>query len=295
MHARELVELAAVLAVNGETFIHGADEISSRGLHRYWAASKCRLDRWAESLKSYSSQIRADNDRQRSVHWRSVRPVIEEVFISEVLTRVWTCIATGHDRLRASSESEPIARSVLLGHMEARNRALNLMVYGRGARVEEAVELNRLRRRAERWTDLLLGYLAHHHDVSDAAFDASRAQDFAADLRDRRQDATSPLARQLILASLRTDFFQSTSPVVSNSDLNTRVAAAILACLPAELFDSHGLVKSLWSVRLMGTTSETQAMLDDVLALDDRPDTLARSSFDQPDSHRGPDTFTPRQ
>ena len=46
---------------------------------------------------------------------------------------------------------EGLARSVLVGQSEARNRALNLLVCGSGFGLEEAVELNRLRRAVRAW------------------------------------------------------------------------------------------------------------------------------------------------
>ena len=60
---------------------------------------------------------------------------------------------------------------------------------GHGLSVEEGVVLNGLRRLTERWTDMLLGYLAGNVDVAEFAFNATRASDFAADLRDERRDA----------------------------------------------------------------------------------------------------------
>ena len=45
MHARDLVELAAIVASNGESLIAGDREIPKTSLEQYWAASKCRCSR----------------------------------------------------------------------------------------------------------------------------------------------------------------------------------------------------------------------------------------------------------
>ena len=79
----------------------------------------------------------------------------------------------------------------MIGHLEARNRAMNIMVYGRGFSIEDGVMLNRLRRRMERWTDMLLGRIMLQHDISDLAFDAQRARDFATDLALNRRTLLS--------------------------------------------------------------------------------------------------------
>ena len=89
-----------------------------------------------------------------SLTWAAVRGELEEIITGEILTRLWSAVLTNHDRLHNTCEAEPIARSVLLGHLEARHRTLALLVSGLGIATEDAVAMNRLRHRAERWTDL---------------------------------------------------------------------------------------------------------------------------------------------
>ena len=55
MHARELVELAAILSAQGPMLIRSTPQLSSHGVQQYWTASKCRLDRWARNLKSFAA------------------------------------------------------------------------------------------------------------------------------------------------------------------------------------------------------------------------------------------------
>ena len=64
-----------------------------------------------------------------------------------------------YDRTRGVVEAEPVARSVMLGHSEARHRVLTLWSAASGIDARTPVKLNRLRRHAERWTDLLVGRL----------------------------------------------------------------------------------------------------------------------------------------
>ena len=141
------------------------------------------------------------------------------------------------------------------------------MVYGQGLGVEEAVELNRLRRSAERWTDLLLGHLIGDFDVAEFAFTPDRATDFARDLRDEQRVCGS-LAWQLVLSSMRASFQSGLSPSCHNADLNTKIAAGVLRCFDAQLFDSTGMAKSLWMVRLENKANDTQGMIDDLLTED---------------------------
>ena len=270
MHARELVELAALVSAHGPTLIRSGQPIPAESIEQYWTTSKVRLDRWAWRLKRF---VRcADTDaRRRRDQWPEVRGVLEEILTGEMLTRVWTAVLSAYDHGRGDEQAEPAARSVLIGHMEARHRVLTLMVRGPGIDAEAAVQLNRLRRRAERWTDLLVGHLATVGDVSEFAFDPQRAKDFADDLRERTALRGGQFVWPLLLASLRTAFQRRLAAQTPNVDLNARIAASILSCFPTDLFDSTGLLRSLWLMRLTNMTQDTQGMIEDLLAVKRSP------------------------
>ncbi|MDA1052589.1 MAG: hypothetical protein O3C40_19200 [Planctomycetota bacterium] len=268
MHARELVEFAAVLASNGPAIIGHAERLADSGLEQYWSASRCRQERWARSLKTFSYELQYANAKEMATRWEAIRHVLEEILTTEVLTRTWGAVCCGHEQQRGLDEASPVVRNVLACHLEARNRALNLMVYGHGLRVEEAVILNRMRRRNERWNDLLLGYLPNTADVAEFAFSAARVKEFAAD---RRASASPETAWSLLVASLRIAYQRQTCATSPNEDLNRRVAAGILACLPGELFESTGTIKSLWLLRMQHAASDTQGMIEQLIALENTP------------------------
>jgi hypothetical protein len=268
MHARELVEFAALLASNGPAIIGHAVRLSDSGLEQYWSASRCRHERWSRSLKTLSYDLQFAKANDMAARWAEIRNVLEEILTTEVLTRIWGAVCCGYEQQRGLDEASPLVRNVFAGHLEARNRALNLMVYGHGLRVEEAVILNRMRRRNERWNDVLLGYLPESTDVAEFAFSVARVKEFAADA----QSSTHPeTAWSLLLASLRIAYQRHISPSSPNEDLNRRVAAGILACLPGELFESTGTIKSLWMLRMQHAASDTQGMIDQLIALEDAP------------------------
>lgn len=267
MHARELVDLACVLSAHGRLLVSRTEPLAARGLEEYWVASKCRLDRWTERLRQLGEQI-APPEGGLAL---SVRAVIEEVLTGEVLTRVWTAVACAHDRRQRCDEAEPVARSVLIGHLEARHRVLMLLVSSRHVKAEEALQLEYLRRRVERWTDMLVGYLAPTENVGEFAFDPIRAADFARDLRAQGELRGGRHTWSLVQASMRSAFVGDLVPWSPNSDLNTRVASGILSCFPAEVFDSTGLPRSLWSLRLSQAAGDAQGMIAQLLAPEKLP------------------------
>lgn len=268
MHAGDLVHLAALVATHGAALVQHDQNLPAGSLQRYWAASKCRLDRWQRILRLFA--LKASGDPLRSVDWKVVRPVVEEILLSEVLSRVWTALLSAHDRCHGRREAEPIARSVLHGQFEARRRALSLMVHGPGVLISDAVALNRLRRKTERWSDLLLARLSGMCDIDGLTIEPSRTANFAADLHDDAVAGHTGQAWTLLLASLQATFPSQPREASPNADLNERIAASVLACLPAELFNSLGILPSLWMVRLRYAPDDAQGMLDELWRMEGR-------------------------
>jgi hypothetical protein len=282
MESHQLIEIAAIVAGQTPVMLRSAMRVSDASLEQYWVAAKCRLDRWGRMLKQYSDRMQ-EPAAPRSLLWNSARPLLEEILASEILTRVWTALGCAMDERRHSRDIGPIARSIYLGHLEARNRVLNMMLRGQGFGVEAAVTLNRLRHRLERWTDMLLGYIQTATDATEFAFDAERVREFAADIEHEQQYPGGQVAWQVVLASLRAAFRRSLACDPLNDDLHERIAAAILACFDPEVFDSTGALKSLWLVRLSNVAQDTQGMIASLLAEEGppavRPATLPHRRF----------------
>ena len=275
MHARELVELAAIVSAHGPVLIRGTQQLSGTGLEQYWATSKCRLDRWGRSLRNFADEADSPDGRAQ---WPFVRGIFEEIITGEVLTRVWTAVLSAYDRHHGTDLCEPVTRSVMIGHLEARHRVLTMLVGKSGINAEAAMKLNHLRRRTERWTDMLVGYLTGLHDVGEFAVDPDRAREFSEDLRYQCNLKGGRHAWPLVLASLRSAFQQGLTATSPNADLNGKIAGSILSCFQGELFDSTGLFRSLWMLRLSNVTTDAEGLVDELLALEQSPAPSAASS-----------------
>lgn len=279
MHSRELVELAAVVAVNGPTLV-SSGHISSDSIESYWSASKARLDQWGKSLKEYlqlqiCTSPSMSAERPLVLAWRDVRPVLEEILVAELLTRVWTSVACLYFRSR-NRGMESVVRSVYAGHLEARNRTLNVLVYGQGFSRREAAELNALRRRCERWCDLLLGYLVTPNAsesatlIAEFAIEPERVREFARDLAEDR-DALSPLPGQLLQSSLRAAFAMKLSEPSLQPDSNRQIATAILACFPNQRGEFlTELPATNLLARIASVTADAEKMVEELLAIEGR-------------------------
>ena len=88
MEARELAELAALVAAHGPVLITAGEPIDARHVEDYWIASRCRLDRWGSVLRKYQVESATLDAPWAENQWLAVRPTMEEVLTSEVLARV---------------------------------------------------------------------------------------------------------------------------------------------------------------------------------------------------------------
>jgi hypothetical protein len=267
MHVRELAELAALTAIHARSIVQHAGGVPHATSEQYWAASKCRLDRWFRILKALGTAAEQP-PLPAALAWSRVRPVLEEILASELLTRIWTATAAAYDEARGDQDLEPVARNIYSGHLDARRRLLALLSDGRALDRVQIQSLDQLRRRVERWGDMLLAHLADLTDIKDFAFEPDRASDFADDLDREAAQSQRHFTCQLVLSSLRASFATGLAERSPNNDLNRKIGGAILSAMREELGDSTGLVKSLWLERISRTASDTETMIDELLRLD---------------------------
>lgn len=272
MHTRELVDLAAFVAAHGHALISGTWQVPTTALAQYWTASKCRHDRWNRSLRESILSSPAANHGVSKLTSLSLQGLCQEILVSDMLTRVWSSIITSFDSPIGAAEAQPVAASVLAGQLEATNRVLNLISVQRGSAGRVDGELNRLRFLTQRWTDMLLGGLSEVCEIARFVHNADRAEEFSRDFNSARSGAVRQQAWSLLTTSLSTVFRPLLQCEPANADLNARIAGAIVACFPSDLFDSVGVFHSLWMLRLSTTTADTQLMVDDLLAAESPPE-----------------------
>jgi hypothetical protein len=266
MHARELAELAAIAAIYSPVILRTGVSVPVEVLEQYWTASKCRLDRWSRVLRQLSVAA-VEPPVPATLSWARVQPVLEEVLLSELLTRIWAALATAHDAASGQGDLEPIARNILTTHLDVRRRLLAVLANGRVLELPQVAHLDQLRRRVERWGDMLLAHLAPAVDISEFAFEPDRARDFAEDLQREAMEAERQFAGQLILASLRGSFASHLAERTPNSDLNRRIGLAVLNAIREHVDESSGIAKSAWLERMTRMASDTEGMIEELLRL----------------------------
>ena len=270
MNTLNLAEIGSWIAANGQNLIHSLPQ-TVEAAKDYWVAAKCRADRWALALKTFSEDLEIDQDScEFHDPWPAMQVVIEEIFISELLTKVWAALLVTYEQQNGSDEVRGLAHSVHLAHLESRNRAIRLMLKGRAIDEQRFDRLNRLRNRIERWTDLYIAQLPPLAESLPFSFDRARVEDYRSEGNYLDADEQR-LKQQLLSASMCSDLADVTSGQTANPPLNAKIAAGVLACFSADRFDVDGLPKSARKVWLEKTQSEAVYFVDRLLELDNVP------------------------
>ncbi len=269
MHCVLLADLAALLSQHGPAILYQKETIPPEAMTQYWATSRNRFELWHQTIARYrKTESTGDFSSMRS-WWREHATVIEEVLVTEMLTRVIAALASALDRENSCDEISPITHAVFLTHLEARNRIQQLMLNGRGCSVQEIVRLNRLRQAVERWTDATIGRLSADAPKNVRyAFDRSRAHEYAEEARGCGGRSMREMSAWLMNAAMHDTLRRRTSPTAALPQANRSVAQSVMLMLRPDLFDSIGTLKSLWLHRLESGADRADRVLDELAAVD---------------------------
>lgn len=249
MNHRMVAEFSALVAAQAPLIIEGSTPLADGPLSVYWQHGKTYWPRRRRELDELCD-IAADSDD--SAVTEAIVSIASDLLVGELLTRVAGAILTACDRRQRLRRAEPIARAVLTVHQQCRTSVLHLLLHSTCVPADQLAELDRLRRRVERWTDLLLGPLVAHYgnELADFAFDPRRARDFGDDQLEARFTSTSRPSWSFLLAGLQSAFPNRVGRTSSN-DAVMPILRSIIAIFPEDAFQTDGPIHSLQHVRLV--------------------------------------------
>lgn len=265
MHASRLVDLAALVVGQHSLLCQQNVNPEYLAADQFWVLSRARLNEWARKLKSCESIRIHNTDFDALKFWIQTRPVIEEVLLSEVCTRVWCATLSILEQQWKPGELDPIARSVFISNLEARRRALRLILLAKGLSGISTTTVNALRMQCETWTDYLLADLSSLSLAQQYCFDRSRLKlAFNARQQARTSSQSQKIRQNARLMALR--YFLSTRtfmPAVCE-ELNSEVAAIILSSMPPTAFDGTGVQNLDFSLTCPSPDSASLDILADL-------------------------------
>lgn len=256
MHAGKLIEVATQLSFHAEQIARQATEeiVPSEA---FWKASRAKLEHWNRALALFREDLTGEPLAYNS--WAAISCVVEEILCSEFFARIVGATFVLQDRHQGLNLNGPVARSILLFHLEARMRALELIETGLRRDVPEAKSLNDLRRRLESWCDLLLAFFPANI-ASEFAFDSCRHLEFKKDLAEENETSRQNVQR-LLQVSIQEHGRKLANRPVANPKLNRQIAELFqfMDRLSAETSDDWTL-ESITSL-----TDEAERWIEDYL------------------------------
>jgi hypothetical protein len=250
VNTRQTVEIAALISAYSPHMIERPVQLPKVAVEQFWESSQKRLKLWLSAMSFYQRRSAEASPGERLQLWLELEPTLEEIFVTEVLTRVWGAILTAVDEELHSHKYEAIARNVLIGHLDARKRALQLLVADSSVSLDQLNRVDQIRRRVERWTDLLLGHLVERYQVQDFAFDARRSREFGAQQLLQSSDRPREQVWTLVLVGLRMAFPTASVAEPPNELFQHQIIASILNCFPSDSFQPQGPFRSILEGRV---------------------------------------------
>jgi hypothetical protein len=268
MLPNQLAELGSWVATHAEILIFGEQEQPQLIATNYWTSSKIRLDRWTTALQMFEKDF---EDQRQHNPWPAMEILIQEILSSDLLTRIWSATVLSHDWFHQTDELSGLAHSIHIRHLEAKNRAIRVMIRGRAHDEAAFDRMNNLRRRIERWTDVFLGQLPVLHQAVAFGIDRNRVKDFHEERcgLPNQEDQTK---QKILSASFGADLLRNQAKYAANPELNREIGASVLACFPPDRFDSLGLPKSVQMVWLEKSHVDTQLLLDQLVDFENKAD-----------------------
>jgi len=225
---KSVAEVAWLVARVGRQMMESTSEPSPQALRDFWQNSRQLQKTWDQAL----------NEAQDSIAPERLQDLAAQLFTSELLARVWATVLAGVDQRTGRNDLSRIASNAVSGLMQIRNRLLSQVLLRADVTESWMAELDRLRRRCDRWTDLLIGNLSGHGELFQFAFDVDRARDFAAEACD--SDSNAPPVELLIAAGIRLSFLGQLPDVALDSPAFEGMLQSILGSIPQQAFQQDG-------------------------------------------------------
>ena len=263
------VIFAANLAAESESLIYRNHDISDEALSRYWIVSRCRLQHWTTHLKTFDTQLRTNPSGRKRI-WLNLAPLAEEILNTEILTRVWAAILNGINQVDATDDCDCIGRGALMGHLDAKNRLIKMILLGQTQKSHIASDLDKVRRKSERWADLLIALVNQHSDVLGFGCSESRVETLSHDFRNEmKTDAGSIVVSTLALTAIKQAYqglkfengMSDPAEAAENSHFNTEILAAILDSISPNIYNGVGKPYSRFNKQLLESSAESASGL----------------------------------
>ena len=239
---RSLAELALVLSRVAGSVVTEAAVPSGDSLRKFWQNCRTLERNWSNQLERWSAAGNSDVE--------VLARMAPSLFTAEMVARTFATILAELDHAHGTDDMVRVARSAVSGLMRVRNGLLSRLLLIPEAEFEAVLSLERLRRRCDRWTDLLLGAIVCQNTTFEFAFDAERARDFRDDHQNADQPHASTAVDNLISAGMLLTFLQHLPDTPIEEPELLLLMQAILSAIPKTTFHRDGSFRSALEERI---------------------------------------------
>jgi len=230
---KSLAEIAWLVSRVGNPLIESQIAPSASAMRDFWQTTRELQRRWDDFLADEPLKMSQDTTR--------FAEVAAELFSTELLVRVWSTVLGRLDQNSGRDDLTRISRNAVSGLLQIRNRLLSQLLDSPASTGTWGADLDRLRRRCDRWTDLLIGNVCGKDELVTFAFDPERARDFAEDVHDSESFAHP--VELLVAAGVRLSFLGQLPEVTLESPAFEKLVKSILASIPVRAFDENGSLR----------------------------------------------------
>lgn len=234
MNVRETAELALWVSRHSQFLIEAETPLSDEAIQHFWTAWQVGIGGWMRQLYTLA---RGTAGWRTLAGRRHAKALMAQVLASEMLARITAATLVAADQSRDEERCGPVARNVLHAQVTATHVVLQLLVEGRVVSETSLRALYRLRRRVERWTDLLLGHMIHRRRIEDFVFERRRAWEFGCEFsgESERAEASWELAR----LGLHVAFQSSGRLTPALLQQNSRMGVSVVDLFPSGVLTSE--------------------------------------------------------
>ncbi len=242
LSTKSLAELALVVSRVARSVLDESAVPSAASLRSFWQSSRSLQQRWMKILDDWTAAGTLDVEL--------LERLAPRVLTCEMLVRTWSTVLAALDRRRGTKDLTHLTRNVVGGLMQIRHGVLSRLLEIPETEHRQVMNIDRLRRRCDRWTDLLVGPLAVGYDCFDFTFDRERARDFGEE-GSIADPATGPHPiEHLVSAGLRLTFLQHLSAEPIEEPEFVDLTQSILSSIPHQAFHRDGSLRTLLEQRI---------------------------------------------
>lgn len=232
LNVKSLAEVAWLASQVGRRMIAAQSPPTAPTLREFWQSTRALQQHWDELLDSLAPS---------DIATPQFKEVATQLFTTEMLVRVWATILGRIDQNTGGNDLTRIVANAVSGLLRIRNRLVTLLL-SPSVPAAWGADLDRLRRRCDRWTDLLIGTICGRDEFFQFAFNPDRARDFAEESREAGSSTSHPV-ELLVAAGVRLSFLGQLPEVAFNSPAFEQLIRAILGSLPTAAFEQDGSLR----------------------------------------------------